>query len=229
MQPYLFPYLGYFQVIHAVETFVFYDDVNFINRGWINRNTILLNGKSHRITVPLEKASQNKKINAINISKEQNWKNNLLKTITQAYQNAEYFSDVISVVTEVLNNATNNSIAHLSMESVRAVCNYLGLEKEFEVSSEEYTNTINLKGADRLIEITKNKGYRHYINPQGGLSLYTKEYFEKRGIRLSFIENDLTPYEQFGNEPITGLSVIDVLMFNSKKNILQMLNQYRLN
>ena len=52
MQPYIFPYLGYFQLVNCVDTFVFYDDVNFIKRGWINRNKILINGKEVLLSFP---------------------------------------------------------------------------------------------------------------------------------------------------------------------------------
>ena len=67
MQPYLFPYIGYWQLIHAVDTFVIFDDVNYIKKGYINRNNILVNGQKQTFTLELMSASQNKLINDIDI------------------------------------------------------------------------------------------------------------------------------------------------------------------
>ncbi|MDR6194877.1 WbqC family protein [Siphonobacter sp. SORGH_AS_0500] len=94
MQPYLFPYIGYFQLLNAVDKFVIYDDVAFINRGWINRNSILNNGKAQLFTVPLKEASQNKLIHEISIDTDQKWRDKLLKTIQQNYKKAPHFAAV---------------------------------------------------------------------------------------------------------------------------------------
>ncbi len=228
MQPYVFPYIGYFQLIHAVDTFVFFDDVNYYKRGWINRNRILLDGKDFLFTVPLSKASQNKRINVIDVQKETKWLDQLLATIQQAYSRAPNFKETMKIIESVF---TENftTISDLAIISVKKVSEFLEIETNFELSSQMYPETDYLKKADRLIAITHKNGSEQYINPSGGVELYSKDYFLDNGVQLSFIENELVPYSQFKNEPITGLSIIDVLMFNTKLQVASMLNKYKLN
>lgn len=108
MQPYFLPYIGYFQLINAVDTFVLLDDVNYINKGWINRNQLLLNGKAHLFTLPLQKASQNKLINQLELSNETKWKDKLLKTIETAYKKAPQFHLVFPLISQILQYPESN-------------------------------------------------------------------------------------------------------------------------
>jgi len=242
MQPYVFPYIGYFQLIHAADVFVFYDDVNFINRGWINRNRILLNGKDQLFTIPCIDASQNKLIKDIEVLDDPKTMQKLLSTIKAAYGKAPYFNNVYPLIeiTLLANSVaqtiqeptsafpsltfpvqqvvTNRSIARLAINSVINICNYLGLRKTFKISSEEYNNR-ELKKADRLIDICHREGITHYINASGGKEIYTKEYYSDRGIRLDFLNPDRCEYTQFKNPFVPWLSMIDVLMFNSREDI----------
>lgn len=227
MQPYLFPYIGYFQLINAVDTFVFYDDVNFIKRGWINRNQILVNNKSGLFTVPLKKASQNKLINEIETAIDEKWLSQFFKTLEQNYKNAPYFNETFQLLKKVFDKK-QTKISSLAIDSVLQISKYLQLNTQFEVSSIAYPNSIDLSKAERLIAICKEKGSNQYINPSGGKELYHKNTFNKEDIVLSFIVNELLPYRQFGNEFVNGLSIIDVLMFNSKEEIRLMLNKYEL-
>ncbi|MFT5214586.1 MAG: hypothetical protein ACI9WV_002317, partial [Patiriisocius sp.] len=134
MQPYLFPYIGYFQMINAVDHFVFYDDVNFINRGWINRNRILVNGKDTFITVPLIKASQNKKINEINLFFDEKMKKKMILTIELAYKKAPYYNQVIEIIKKIV-NADISNIGEYAANSIITLCNYLKIETSFSYSS----------------------------------------------------------------------------------------------
>lgn len=228
MQPYLFPYIGYFQLINAVDTFVFYDDVNFINRGWINRNQILVDNKAVMFTVPLKKASQNKLINETGIAMDSNWQVQFFKTLQQHYKNAPYFEETVRILENTFGKG-HAKISDLAMESVLQVSNYLNLNTTFEVSSLKYPNAAGLSKAERLIAICKQSGGEHYINPIGGKELYNKKAFKQQGITLSFIENELVPYTQFGNPFVNGLSMIDVLMFNSIEETKKLLSNYKLN
>jgi len=227
MQPYIFPYLGYFQLIEAVNTFVFYDDVNFIKRGWINRNRILLGGKEHMFTVPLIKASQNKLINETKVQKNSNWIAPFLTTLKQAYHKAAYYDDTMALVESIV-NAPHVTIADLAINSVIKISDHIKLTRIFELSSIQYFDTKGESKADRLISITLKNGCNHYINPAGGIELYDKAYFLDKGVKLSFIENELVPYSQFNYDTFLGLSIIDILMFNSTEKIREMLKNYKL-
>jgi len=217
MQPYLFPYIGYFQLIYAADIFVFYDDVNYINRGWINRNNILLNGKAQLFTVSCIDASQNKLIKDIDVLIDKAIPK-LLTTISNAYKKAPYFADVFPVIEKTFLADKEPSVSKLAINSVINVCEYLNLQRAFKVSSESYDNR-ELKKADRLIDICHIEGIHSYINPSGGRELYSKEYYSERGVALNFLIPEKIEYAQFGGPFVPWLSIIDVLMFNSKDKI----------
>ncbi len=226
MQPYIFPYIGYFQLIGAVDKFIFYDDVNFINKGWINRNNILVNGKAHLFTIPLMDASQNKRINEIALFEDESWKNKFLKTVEHAYKKAPYISEVILLIKDVLYSGLTQ-IQQLTKTSITLVSQFLDLETKFVESSSQYNN-FQLKGQNRILDICIKENADQYINPIGGQEIYSKELFDGSGLKLSFIRSNLTSYRQLGNEFVPNLSIIDVLMFNSKKAVKSMLGEYQL-
>ena len=218
MQPYVFPYIGYFQLIHAADVFVFYDDVNYINKGWINRNRILLNGKDQLFTIPCKEASQNKLIKDIEVLHDEKGGQKLLATMQVAYKKAPFYNEVYPVIEQTIRIKEGATIADLSINSVVNICQYLGLKKVFKRSSEEYSNR-ELKKADRLIDICHKEGIVHYINASGGREIYTKEYYKEQGIDIDFLMPEKVEYTQFGNEFVPWLSMIDVLMFNSVEEI----------
>lgn len=224
MQPYFFPYIGYFQLVNAVDKFIFYDDVNYINRGWINRNRILINKKAQYITVYQKAASQNKLINEIEIFDNRNI---IKKTIQNSYNKAPNFKNVWALVEDVLEFKTN-SISELAAYSVVQTCNYLGIDSKFEFSSKVYMQTSGIKSESRLIEICKINNATDYINPIGGVKLYDKNKFLVNGINLSFLKTDSIVYKQFGGDFIENLSIIDVLMFNDTRNVALFLDSYDL-
>jgi hypothetical protein len=227
MQPYFFPYFGYFQLVQAVDHFVFYDDVMFIKKGWINRNRILMQGKDFLFTIPLEKQSQNKSIRHSSVSWGGDFPNKFISQFDSAYKKAPYYVEVRALVMEVLDNKFE-SLADLTAESIRATWAYLGLEKKFYQSS-ELTISEDLGRAERLIEITKSLGQRTYINAVNGQELYEKEFFKKDGIDLYFLNPSLAPYVQgLTKEFISGLSMIDVLMWNKKEEVVKRLRNFQL-
>ncbi|HET7118929.1 MAG TPA: WbqC family protein [Hanamia sp.] len=229
MQPYLFPYLGYFQLINVVDKFIFYDDVNFIKQGWINRNKILLNGNEFLFTLPLEKGSSFKLISETEINKKlfENWKIKFNKTLLQAYCKAPYFETVHALILDALEIQTL-IISDLACESINLVCDYLGIKTKCVKSSEQDYNNDILKASDRVIDICIKESANDYFNPIGGKELYTKEEFLLKGLELHFICSRLKPYKQFDNDHIPSLSIIDVMMFNPKDEILKMLDNYEI-
>ena len=218
MQPYLFPYIGYFHLINASDLFVFYDDVNYIKRGWINRNRILINGEENFFTVPLSNASQNRLINEISLSPNYGWKKKFTKTLAHEYHKAPFFAPTMNIVNSVL-SAQYSSISDFAIFSIISIYHYLGMELNHTKSSVCSPETKGTEKADRLIEITKRQGYKRYVNAAGGINLYSKDYFKDRGVEIGFVKSAPIEYKQFANKFVPWLSIIDVLMFNEKKAI----------
>ncbi len=224
MQPYLFPYIGYFQLINAADKFIIYDDVTFIKQGWINRNNILLNGKAFLFTVPLKDASSYKPILEIEVNNNSNWKLKLIKTFEQAYKKAPYYNKIIELIKEVL-LAEEKLIATIALKSLKIICSYIGIDTLILETSSGYSNN-HLQAQSRVIDICRRENAAEYLNPIGGLELYSKEVFNRENIKLSFVKSKAPTYKQFNNEFVPLLSIIDVMMFNSPTEIKKMLNQY---
>jgi len=228
MQPYFFPYIGYFQLINAVDKFVIYDNVNFIKKGWINRNRILLNNADFLFTLPLVKISQNKLICETEISDLNKFSTDFLTLLFQAYKNAPYYNEVIKIIKEILNYNTVK-ISDLIYYSFFIIFEHLNIQKEIIIASKKYNNNNNnLKGEHKILDICKIENADTYINAIGGQELYDNDFFQKQNIDLFFIKTNDVNYKQFNNVFIPNLSIIDVLMFNSKEEIKILLNKYQL-
>jgi len=228
MQPYLFPYIGYFQLINAVDKFIFYDDVNFIKQGWINRNNILVNNQKILFSIPIEKISSYKKINLtkVNTNIFNKNKKKLIKTIEQSYKKAPYFSQIIGFIYSVL-EMNSEFISDFAKKSIFEVCNYLKIDTKIINSSSIYNND-SLKSSKRVIDICNKEKVTQYINPIGGRELYSKEDFKRKNIELYFLKTKDIRYKQFKSVFFSNLSIIDVLMFNSKKEVRDMLIKFEL-
>ena len=223
MQPYVFPYLGYFQLINSVDKFVVYDDVNYIKQGWINRNRILLNNKDFLFGLNLEGASSFKLINEIQIGHNTS---KILKTIEQAYLKAPYFQEVYPLVESLLLQ-TEYNLAKYVFNQLSGISQYLNIKTEFIFSSDiEKDNA--LKGQEKVIAICKKLEGDIYINAIGGQDLYNKAEFANHQLELLFIKSRMLSYPQFKNEFMPWLSIIDVLMFNSKDQVKTFLDEYDL-
>jgi len=222
MQPYFFPYLGFFQLMAKADKFVLYDDVNFINRGWINRNRIKLNGAAHLITVPLHDASQNKLICEIQISQDAVWKKKMLKTIAQAYARAGCFDPAFRLVEEIIAYPSNDLAAFLR-NSLFKLRDYLGIETEIVESSRTYGNA-SLNGEARIVDICVREHAGVYINAIGGMDLYARNEFADKGLELYFVKPTLDRYAQDKTEFLPGLSIIDVIMHNDRPALRNMLD-----
>ena len=223
MQPYLFPYIGYWQLINAVDKFIIFDDVNYINKGYINRNKILAGGKPYQFTLQLVGASQNKLINQIQVGKNSK---KILKALEQSYKKSTYFNIVFPLIKEILNQNEKNLSKFIGY-SLKKISNYLDIETSFIYSSEIEKNN-HLRNQDKIINICQMLNATHYINPINGKRLYDKELFAKNNIKLNFINTKSISYQQFNYEFTSFLSIIDVLMFNNKDYIKSLLNLFEL-
>lgn len=222
MQPYIFPYIGYYQLVYSADIFISYDDVSFIKQGYINRNNILANGNPLRFTLPVIGASSNALIQNLEYSNSKK----ILRTIAQAYARAPYFGDVFPII-ELVFNQENRSVAHINSLSIQVVFEYLNIDKKILIASQiDYDRT--KERADRLIELSKVHCCEQYVNSPGGRELYQKEYFQKKGVKLNFIESQIQPYAQNSDVFVPYLSMIDILMNCSKEEVIKMLNQYKL-
>ena len=223
MQPYWFPYIGYFQLIHAVDTFVIYDNIEYTKKGWINRNRILVNGESAFLSVPLKKDSDFLNVDQRHLSETYSKdKIKLLSKIKASYQKAPQFQTVFPLIESILNHDEGNLFDFIH-HSIQVICGYLEIKTNIIVSSSIDIDH-NLKAQDKVIAIAKNLSATHYINAIGGVELYSKETFEAEDLQLHFIKSNAIEYQQFDNDFIPWLSVVDVMMFNSKEKIQEFLS-----
>lgn len=225
MQPYVFPYIGYFQLINTVDKFVILDDVNYIMRGWINRNSILVNGNEHLFSVPVKKASQNNLIFECELG-EYKWKIKFLKTLEFSYKKAPYYKDCINIISSILLNDEKNLSTWLTFQ-IKQICSYLNIKTLIVESSRLYSNQ-HLKAQTRIIDICSQEKATVYYNSIGGRELYNSMEFGKNNIELKFLKAVPVSYPQGNSEFVPFLSIIDVMMFNSVNSIQEMLNKFEL-
>lgn len=223
MQPYFLPYIGYFQLLAAADKFIVLDDVNYINRGWVNRNRILLNGQAHTFTVPLSGASQNRFICDIKLVNERAWRDKLMRTIQQAYKKAACYPEVSALI-ESLINYPSLQLDEFLLNSIREIVRYLSLDVEIENTSRVYKNT-HLKGQERILDICRQEQADVYINLIGGRDLYDQASFLEQDIQLYFLSPRPVSYPQGQAEHIPWLSILDLLMFNEPPAVRQLLTE----
>ena len=227
MQPYFFPYLGYWQLMGAVDTYVIYDDVAFIKNGWINRNRILINGAPGYFNLPTVGAGSFVLINAVRLSPEKKLFDKLLKTVDNAYRKAPFFSETMPVV-EAIVRCGAVLMSDLLELQIRTIAEHLSMNTRILLSSKDVPKDTELRGENKVLDICANLGATEYYNAIGGTALYDKETFAARNIKLSFLSTDDIVYRQYRNEFVPGLSIIDVLMFNGKDTTKVFLKKYSL-
>lgn len=226
MQPYFFPYIGYWQLIHAADRFVVYDDVNYIKGGWINRNRILINGKPTYITAPLHQASPFKRICDTTLHPSLAWRDKLARMIEVTYRRAPSFADVFPILDQLIRYETN-ALAEYLTHQLRALSAFMGIDTEFVSSSRGYENS-HLNGEERVLDICIREGATDYVNPPGGQELYDTGTFKGRGIELRFIATHPVPYPQRSVGFVPYLSIIDLLMEVGPANIREHLQSFEL-
>jgi hypothetical protein len=224
MQPYFFPYIGYFQLMHAVDTFVLYDDVQYINRGWINRNLIVSDGGVQWLTMPVSKAPREWLINQRRYLNETGARARLIQKLRRTYGATEFFDDIFPVLESLIKYADCNVARH-NANSLICVARKLGIDCRI-MSSSEIEKPNDLKGAAKIIEICQRIGADGYVNAIGGRTLYDTDDFRHQGIQLSFLQTQITP------EPLPVgpqyLSIIDSLMRHGPAACEQSLSNYTL-
>lgn len=225
MQPYFFPYIGYFQLLQAVDEFIVYDNIEFSKKGWVNRNRILVNGKDGYISLPLKNDSDY--LDIVNRSLADVWKierKKMSNRISESYRKAPYFKSVFPLFEQCLAFEDVNLFRFI-LNSLSTTKTYLQISTPLIVSSEISINH-SLRSEDKVLALCKARGADTYINPIGGVGLYDKTRFKQEGITLNFLKANNIQYAQFSNDFIPFLSIIDVMMFNSVEEIRALLNQY---
>lgn len=229
MQPYFFPYIGYFQIINYVDKWIIFDDVQYINHGWINRNRILHPKEGWQyIIVPLKKHSRDEVIRNIEIDNSKIWDEKLLGQLTHYKKKAPYYNETINVVKKGLSIDTD-SITELNANILSEICKYLKIEFNYQISSKcdfDYSN-VNDAG-EWALRICEQLGADEYINPSGGIDLFDKNKFNNSNINLKFMKLKDYKYKQRRDKFEAGLSIIDVMMFNSVEEVREMLMLYNI-
>ncbi len=211
MQPYFMPYIGYFQLIAAVDLFVVYDNIEYTKKGWINRNRLLQNGKDMIFTLPLKRDSDYLDVRERELAANFN-RDKLLSQLKGAYRCAPYSAQTFPLVERIVHFGDANLFRYLH-HAIVTTCGHLGIKTRIRVSS-EITIDHGLKSQDKVLALCKAVGASTYVNAIGGMNLYSKETFRECGIELKFIRPNPFEYTQFGNEFVPWLSIIDVMMFN---------------
>lgn len=221
MQPYLFPYIGYFQLIHAVDLFVCCDNMQYTKKGWINRNRYLAFNKEETFTLPLQDAPQKNHIMERTIAPDFQAKT-LIAKLERNYKKSSHFLENFELIKSIL-SFEETSLLKFTLNSIQQVCRHLGIQTKFRTTSEipiDHTKTKE----DKVIAMCLALETKNYINSSGGRSLYSQDNFRKHGISLGFLMPHEFKYTQFNNQFIPWLSIVDVLMFNSVERIKQQLN-----
>lgn len=226
MQPYFMPYIGYWQLIDAADIFVVFDDVNYIKKGWINRNRILMNGTELLFTLPVTGVSQNKKIKEHYFYDGRAAKNKLWTTIHMAYGKSSQFADISRLIQNIITDEEDNISLYIR-KSIEQICRYLNISTQIINSSEIDKDPLK-KGEDKIIEICMKLEADTYVNPIGGMELYHKQRFSEQNMDLRFIKSEKFQYQQMSEDFIPGLSILDMLFNVCKSDLAVYLKKYSL-
>jgi hypothetical protein len=227
MQPYFLPYIGYFQLVNSVDEFIVYDNIQYTKKGWINRNRILDNGSDRLFTIPIKKDSDY--LDVVDRRLSESWdkdRKKLINSLYTLYHKAPYFNESFSIIEECLLDDEDNLFIFI-LNSLNKVNNYLEINTPIIISSNISVDH-SLKAQDKVIAICKAREATTYINAIGGVDLYSKATFEANNLQLNFIKSHQITYQQFDGAFVPWLSIVDVMMFNSKEIIKDYLNSYTL-
>jgi hypothetical protein len=232
MQPYFFPYIGYFQLINAVDKWIIFDIIQYMRHHWINRNRILhpISGWQY-IIVPLKKYSREIMIKDVRIAIEQDWGNSIIAQLQHYRKKAPYFKTTIGFLKDCFFTVETEeeSISKLNTGLLKKTCEVLDIKFNYDVCSEMNLQLRDITApGDWALEISAQVGAEEYINPVGGMELFNPMKFKEKGIKLNFIKPELIPYKQNNYEFVPDLSIIDVMMWNSTEEIKAMLNAYKI-
>jgi hypothetical protein len=227
MQPYFLPYVGYFHLIKSVDEFVIYDNIQYTKKGWINRNRILVNGNDKILTLPVKKDSDyldvRDRVLADSWGKD---RMKLLNIIKSSYSKSPHFNTIFPIIQDCM-LTTETNLFKFILDSLTALNSYLNINTKITTSS-----TLNidhsLKSQSKVIAICKNLNASTYVNAIGGQELYSVEDFKNKGLDLKFVKSPPLNYKQHNSEFVPWLSILDVLMFNKRQDIIDYTNKYTL-
>lgn len=228
MQPYFFPYLGYFQLIKNTDLFIVFDDVQYIRHGWVNRNRILKPEKDWQYVIaPLKDHEQFKLIKDIKVQDNDDWKIKILRQIEHYKKRSPFYKETRQIIEECFDSDYNNSLTKFNALALQKICKHINLPLNLKISSEEFYDYSKVNDSGEwALRICEQIGAKTYINPLGGKDLFAPKKFEQSNIELCFLTQGDISYSQRRNGIIeSGLSIIDVLMFNSTEQIHQLLNK----
>ena len=211
MQPYFFPYIGYFQLIAAVDLFIVYDNIKYTKKGWINRNRMLQNGKDVMFSLPLKSDSDYLDVCQRELSADFN-RDKLMNQLKGAYRKAPFIEQTLPLVEHIVRCRDANLFGYLH-NSIVKTCEHLGISTQIRASSDIAINH-DLKNQDKVLALCDAVGSHNYVNAIGGKELYLRDMFQQKGVDLKFIQSKPFEYEQFGDAFVPWLSIIDVMMFN---------------
>lgn len=230
MQPYFFPYIGYWQLINACDEFILFDDIQYIRHGWINRNRILKPEEGWQyIMVPLQSHSRNDLIRNIRASQNFQWKEKILRQLGYYKKIAPFYLDTINLIKNILDEVIETSIVHINEIIIKSLCKYLDIRTNITISSGQNFDYSKVNSAGEwALRISEQKKADAYINPISGKELFSKENFNHSNIKLLFLNSHEIKYNQKRPLFIPSLSIIDVLMFNGRDKTIEMLNLYNI-
>ena len=220
MQPYFFPYLGYYQLFNCVDEFIFFDDANFFKKGFINNNYFVLSGIKTKFTIPIKNASQNRSINQHEYIKDRLIKK-FLKSVYLNYKESKKFQCIFNIINQIF-DTDNLNVADLNITTITKIFQYLNINKKFFKSSDILPKG-QYKNKTWIAEICKVREGTTYINSFGGRRLYKADFFKSYDLDLEFLKPNFSKYMQFSKAFIPSLSMIDVLMHNSKEEVRKLL------
>ena len=210
MQPYFMPYIGYWQLVAAVDRMIVLDDVAFIRRGWINRNRILVGGAAHRFSVPIRQASQNRLINEIELASDAGWWQRFRSTLAQSYRRAPFYEETQAFLEPIVSDGRGPLLPFL-LQSIGAVAAHLEIRTPL-IASSAIDPEHRSRGQERILALCRHEGAAEYLNLPGGRTLYNPALFRHRGTELRFLVPREQPYPQLGGGWSPWLSIIDLLM-----------------
>ncbi len=224
MQPYFYPYMGYFQLIDAVDLLVVYDDVQYIQRGWINRNYLLVKEGRQYFTIPVKKPKLQSLIKDVRVLEGVVWKKKIIRSFELNYSKAPNFNTGFEMLNQVL-GIKSDFLIDYCLSSIQSITSYLDMNIEFQYSSElSYTGEDKIEKLNSIITI---ENAQMIVLPPGSLTLYDPSDFIKQAGFLNSYEN--TAYKQFHKSHFEkNLSILDMVMFCSKPDIISLLKKYTL-
>lgn len=231
MQPYIFPYIGYFQLINYTDKWVIFDDTQYISKGWVNRNRILhpdINKEWQYFTVPVKKHSRESRITDIEINDDKKWRDEFLGKLTSYKKKAPYYLETIQFVGDCI-NYKNSSLTDWVIYTLDKTCAYLNVPFNYSIYSGIEVDTDNINHAGQwALEISDALGADEYVNPVGGYNIFNENEFLERNIALCYLKANIKPYIQRRGNFVPGLSIIDIMMWNDKEMICEMLSDFEI-